>query len=95
MIFSHFEAVRSEIDIVAIAPNNAEVVALCESYDIDPALAVAPFRMAWAGQSDWDEENGEMKGTCILVPDSRCSYSDQRSSYSATRVMLKPCGSGR
>jgi phycoerythrin-associated linker protein len=68
MIFSHFEAVRSEIDIIAIAPDNAEVVALCKSYDIDPARAVAPFRMAWAGQSDWDEENAEMKGSCILVP---------------------------
>lgn len=68
MIFSHFEAVRSEIDIMAIAPDDAEVVALCKSYDIDPAHAVAPFRMAWAGESDWDEENVEIKGTCILVP---------------------------
>jgi phycoerythrin-associated linker protein len=68
MIFSHFEAVRSEIDIMAIAPDDAEVVALCKSYDIDPARAVAPFRMTWAGESDWDEENAEIKGTCILVP---------------------------
>ncbi len=68
MIFSHFEAVRSEIDIMALSPDNAEVVALCKSYDIDPIRAVAPFRMAWEGQSDWDEENAEMKGTCILVP---------------------------
>jgi phycoerythrin-associated linker protein len=69
MIFSHFEAVRSEIDILAIEPDNAEVIALCKAYDIDPALATSPFRMAWEGQSDWDEENPEeMKGTCILVP---------------------------
>jgi phycoerythrin-associated linker protein len=68
MIFSHFEAVRSEIDIMAIAPDDAEVLALCKSYEIDPTRAVAPFRMAWAGQSDWDEENAEIKGTCILVP---------------------------
>jgi phycoerythrin-associated linker protein len=68
MIFSNFEAVRSEIDILTIAPDDAEVVALCKSYDIDPARAVAPFRMAWAGESDWDEDNPEMKGACILVP---------------------------
>ena len=68
MIFSNFEAVRSEIDILAIAPDAAEVVALCKSYDIDHTLAVAPFRMAWEGQSDWDEDNPDMKGTCILVP---------------------------
>ena len=68
MIFSHFEAVRSDIDIVAIAPDHEEVIALCKSYDIDPARATSPFRMAWEGQSDWDEDNPEMKGTCILVP---------------------------
>lgn len=71
MIFSHFEAVRSEIDIIAIAPEHPEVVALCQSYNIDPDRAVSPFRMAWAGQSDWDEDSedsNEMKGTCILVP---------------------------
>ncbi len=68
MIFSNFEAVRSEIDILAIAPDDAEVVALCKSYDLDPARAVAPFRMAWEGQSDWDEDAPDMQGTCILVP---------------------------
>ncbi len=68
MIFSHFEAVRSEIDIMAIPPDNEEVIALCNSYNINPTLAVSPFRMAWEGQSDWDDENPDIKGTCILVP---------------------------
>jgi phycoerythrin-associated linker protein len=55
MIFSHFEAVQSVVDIVSIPPDDQEVIALCQSYDIDPS------------QSDWDE-NAEMKGTCVLVP---------------------------
>jgi phycoerythrin-associated linker protein len=67
MIFSHFEAVQSVIDIVSIPPHNEEVITLCQSYEIDPCQAVSPFRMTWEGQSDWDE-NAEMKGTCILVP---------------------------
>ena len=67
MFFSHFEAVQSVVDIVSIPPDDQEVIALCQSYDIDPSQAVAPFRMTWEGQSDWDE-NAEMKGTCVLVP---------------------------
>ena len=69
MIFSHFEAVQSVIDIESIPPQNEAVIALCQSYDIDPAQATAPFRMTWEGQSDWDEdEEEEINGTCILVP---------------------------
>lgn len=67
MIFSHFEAVQSVIDIVSLAPHDAEVVALCQSHAIDPDQAVSPFRMTWEGESDW-EENAKMEGTCILVP---------------------------
>ncbi len=67
MIFSHFEAVQSEIAIASMSVDDAEVIALCEMNSIDRKLAVSPFRMTWAGQSDWDE-NEALKGTCILVP---------------------------
>jgi phycoerythrin-associated linker protein len=67
MVFSHFEAVRSEIEIVALTPDNPAVVELCRSYDIAPSQAVVPFQMSWEGQSDWDE-NEVLKGSTVLVP---------------------------
>lgn len=66
MIFSHFEAVRSEIDIVALTPDNPAVIELCQAYDIDPSLAVVPFQMSWEGESDWNDE--VLTGSTILVP---------------------------
>jgi phycoerythrin-associated linker protein len=67
LVFSHFEAVQSVIDIVPLSPDDGEVINLCQSYNIDPSQAVSPFGMSWEGQSDWDE-NAEVKGSCILVP---------------------------
>ena len=67
LIFSHFEAVLSEIDIVSLAADDPAVLDLCKSYDIDPQHAIAPFRMSWEGQSDWDEKE-VLKGSTVLVP---------------------------
>jgi phycoerythrin-associated linker protein len=67
MIFSHFEAVRSEIDIVALTVDRSEVIELCKSYQIDPIQAVAPFQMTWEGESDWDEKE-VLAGSTFLVP---------------------------
>jgi phycoerythrin-associated linker protein len=67
LAFSHFEAVQSVIDIVALSPTDPAVVALCKSYDIDPATAAVPFQMTWEGQSDWDEQE-VLKGSTVLVP---------------------------
>lgn len=69
LIFSHFEAVQSVIDIVALAPDDPAVLALCQDNNIDPLHIASPFRMSWEGQSDWDEnKNEELKGTTVLVP---------------------------
>ncbi|MCY7366524.1 MAG: phycobiliprotein lyase [Chamaesiphon sp.] len=67
MIFGHFEAVRSEIDIAALTPDNLAVIELCQSYDIDPSQAVDPFHMSWEGESDWVEKE-VLKGSTVLVP---------------------------
>jgi len=67
LAFSHFEAVQSQIDIVALTVDDPAVIDLCKLYNIDPNLAVSPFRMTWEGQSDW-EESEVVKGTCVLVP---------------------------
>lgn len=69
LIFSHFEAVQSVIDIVALAPDDPEILTLCQEHDIEPQRIASPFRMSWEGQSDWDEkETEELKGTTVLVP---------------------------
>lgn len=67
LAFGHFEAVESEIDIMALAVDDPAVVDLCKLHDVDPVQVVSPFRMTWEGQSDW-EENEVIKGTCVLVP---------------------------
>jgi phycoerythrin-associated linker protein len=67
MVFSHFEAVRSEIEILPLTLESSAVIELCQAYGIDPSQAVAPFHMSWEGQSDWDE-NEVLKGSTVLVP---------------------------
>lgn len=67
LAFSHFEEVRSTIDIVSLAANDPDVIELCKSYGIDPVKAISPFRMSWEGESDWDDDE-TLEGSCILVP---------------------------
>ncbi|WP_246275418.1 phycobiliprotein lyase [Brasilonema bromeliae] len=67
LAFSHFEAVQSVIDIIALSPDDPDVMTLCKSYNIDQSQIVSPFGMSWEGQSDWDED-AQMKGSSILVP---------------------------
>jgi phycoerythrin-associated linker protein len=67
LAFAHFEEVRSTINIAALSPDDEAVVELCKSYKIDPAIATAPFRMSWEGESDWDEEE-TLQGSTVLVP---------------------------
>jgi phycoerythrin-associated linker protein len=71
LIFAHFEAVKSTIDIVPLANDDGDVVALCKSYAVNPESTIHPFRMTWKGETDWDD-NEVMEGTCVLVavPDS-------------------------
>lgn len=67
LAFSHFEEVRSTIDIVALQPDDPAAIAICKLYDVNPELAFHPFRMSWQGESDWDE-NEKIEGSCVLVP---------------------------
>jgi phycoerythrin-associated linker protein len=68
LAFSHFEAVQSIIDIDMLSSEDPAVVELCRAYDVDPSKAVSPFQMNWEGQSDWDEDSPEVKGSAILIP---------------------------
>jgi phycoerythrin-associated linker protein len=68
LAFGHFEAVQSIIDIDPLSNNDPAVIELCQAYNLNPNLAVSPFQMKWAGQSDWDEDQPEVKGSAILIP---------------------------
>ena len=67
LALSHFEEVRSTIDIVDLPKTDHEVKKLCDSSGVDIENAVSPFKMSWEGESDWDE-NEIIKGSCVLVP---------------------------
>lgn len=66
LAFSHFEQVTSVIDIISLGKDDAEVINLCKSHDIDPTIPCVPFRMSWQGESDWDDDE-TFEGTTILV----------------------------
>ena len=68
LIFAHFEAVRSVIDIEKLPFEAPEVVDLCQSYSVDPTTVAQPFRMSWEGESDWDDEAAPLTGSTVLVP---------------------------
>ncbi len=67
LAFGHFEEVTSNIDIQALTIEDSQVVELCKTHSIDPALATSPFKMSWEGESDWEEDE-TMAGSTILVP---------------------------
>ncbi|NET63440.1 MAG: phycobiliprotein lyase [Moorea sp. SIO1G6] len=67
LAFSHFEEIRSTIDIVALEADESAVIDICKLYDIDPTTALHPFRMSWEGESDWDEDDIQ-SGSSVLVP---------------------------
>ncbi|MEM6519738.1 MAG: phycobiliprotein lyase [Cyanobacteria bacterium P01_D01_bin.71] len=68
LAFRHFEAVESVIDIEAVSREDASVVELCKAYGVDSQQIVAPFKMSWEGQSDWDDGAEILQGSSVLVP---------------------------
>jgi phycoerythrin-associated linker protein len=67
LAFSHFEEVRSTIDIIPLTIADPGVLELCQRYGVKPQQVTSPFKMRWEGESDWDEKE-EVKGETILVP---------------------------
>jgi phycoerythrin-associated linker protein len=67
LAFGHFEAINSLIEIAEIALDDPALLALCELHNTDPSSIVAPFRMTWEGETDWDDDQ-KVKGTCVLAP---------------------------
>ena len=67
LAFAHYEEIISTIDIEPIDLEDSKAIELCKSYDIDPKLAISPFKMSWSGESDWDD-NEVQEGSSILIP---------------------------
>ena len=67
LAFSHFEEVRSTINIESLTIDDPGVIDLCQRYQVSPEVIVSPFKMSWEGESDWDEEQ-VIEGSTILVP---------------------------
>ncbi len=67
LAFSHFEEVRSTIDIEPLTSDEPAVIDLCRFCGVDPQTITSPFRMIWQGESDWNEEE-KLSGSCVLVP---------------------------
>jgi phycoerythrin-associated linker protein len=70
LAFRQFEDVLSDIHIEPLAASDAEVGKYIETESIDSAQVVAPFRMTWEADSDWEPEDTSAvsKGSCILIP---------------------------
>ncbi len=67
LAFQHSEEVLSTVDIVPVAASDESVIELCNAQGFESAAAVAPFHMAWQGESDWDDDE-KTEGSCLLVP---------------------------
>jgi phycoerythrin-associated linker protein len=65
--FAQLEEVNSEIDITNVDQDDAELIQICKTYNVDPKTACSCIRMSWEGTSDWDDEAPPMKGSTVLV----------------------------
>jgi hypothetical protein len=66
LAFKQTESGKSDIVIENVAPNDPEVIQLCEQYEVDPKLALSAARVTWNGTMEWDEE--KHSGSTVMVP---------------------------
>lgn len=79
LAFRRSEMGESEIEVKALAAKDPEIIALCESHQVDPSLAVGGCCVTWAASMGWDQEgeNHEGKTVFALVPDADKPHSGQ------------------
>ncbi len=79
LAFRRSEMGESEIEVKALAAQDPEIIALCESHQVDPSLAVGGCCVTWAASMGWDQEgeNHEGKTVFALVPDAEQPHSGQ------------------
>ena len=80
LAFQQFEDVLSEISIKHIDKQDSTVQDLLSTTASNQALSsnvVAPFRMEWSAESDWEPEDPSQvsSGSCIIIPLKTNDYS--------------------
>ena len=80
LAFQQFEDVLSEVSISYIEKDDSAVQDLLSTTASNQALSsdvVAPFRMEWSAESDWEPEDPSQvsSGSCIIIPLKTNDYS--------------------
>ncbi|GAB4151487.1 MAG: phycobiliprotein lyase [Cyanobacteria bacterium J069] len=70
LAFKQTEGGKSDIVIDLLSKEDPAVVALCQQYEIDPALALCGARVTWDGTMEWDKEKHEGSTVIVPVPDA-------------------------
>ncbi|NMG09951.1 phycobiliprotein lyase [Brasilonema sp. UFV-L1] len=60
---------KSDIIIETLSTEHAEVVKLCQQYDIDPKRASCGTKVTWSGTMEWDKEKQTGSTVLVVVPD--------------------------
>ncbi|MGH2414369.1 MAG: phycobiliprotein lyase [Microcystaceae cyanobacterium] len=60
---------KSDIIIETLSTDHAEVVKLCQQYDIDPKRASCGARVSWNGTMEWDKQKQTGSTVLVIVPD--------------------------
>ncbi len=70
LAFQQFEQITSHIEISRLDLKEPDVVKLLEQSNTSQYKPVAPFRMSWEADSDWNmiEETENTSGSCVLIP---------------------------
>ena len=70
LAFQQFEDVLSEITIKQIEKDHPDLNKIVSSLSTDTSKIVAPFKMEWCAESDWepDDPNEVSSGSCIIIP---------------------------
>lgn len=69
LAWTQFEQITSAISITRLEVTDAEVVELCEANKADPSDIVFSIKMAWEGESDWDDEVSEGESVMSVLKD--------------------------
>ena len=80
LAFQQFEDVLSEVSIESIEKDDSAVqdlLSTATSHQGHSSGIVAPFRMEWSAESDWEPEDPSQvsSGSCLIIPLKKSDYS--------------------
>ena len=80
LAFQQFEDVLSEVSIESIEKDDSAVqdlLSTATSHQGHSSGIVAPFRMEWSAESDWEPEDPSQvsSGSCLIIPLKKNDYS--------------------